>query len=78
MIQLVAINGWLHYPPNPERHDRPDENIILIHIYQEGDSLIRWPNPDMEALKFCLFDDWECGTISNDKVLLPDGTEVKF
>jgi hypothetical protein len=77
MIQLIAIDGYLHYPPNPEREYRPDEEIILLHRYPEGDcDCVRWPNPDMKILKSCLFDDRECGVIE-DGVILPDGTEVR-
>ena len=71
-IQLVAIDGDLHYPIQLGVKQR-----ILLCVYPEGDcDTIKWPNPDMKNLASALFDDRECGFIGDVEVLLPDGTSA--
>lgn len=76
-IQLITIDGDLYYPPNSNREWMPDENLILICVYDAGDcDTISWPNPNRKNLGQCLFDDRECGVIDDQEVLLPDGTSA--
>lgn len=78
-IQLVERDGDLYYPPNPAREYRPNEYLILVHRYPEGDcDTITWPlgRRDSVNLPRCLFDDRECGIINDQEVLLPDGTSA--
>lgn len=76
-IQLIAKDGDLYYPPNPDREWLPNEDLILVHRYPEGDAdCIHWPNPNRKNLHACLFNDRECGIIDDQEVLLPDGTSA--
>ncbi len=44
MVQLIARDGNLYYPPNPSRDHRPTEEIILLCVYDAGDcDSIAWP-----------------------------------
>jgi hypothetical protein len=76
-LQLFAIDGDLYYPPDLARDWRPDDRLIVLCIYPEGDcDSIRWPNPDRKNLHRALFDDRERGIIRDQEVLLPDGTSA--
>lgn len=80
-VTLMAANGNLYFPPDGRREWHPNERLILVHRYPEGDcDTVPWPLKTAkhhEMLKACLFDAVETGLLrTGDAVYLPDGKRI--
>ncbi len=67
MTKLTAKNGDLCL-----------NGYVLVYRYKEGDcDTISWPNPDRKQLASILYDEIECGNLTERVVLLPNGDKFE-
>ena len=80
MVQLIVKDGRLCYPGDARRDEwavHPGDPVPVLCRYPEGDyDQIAWPKPNRKNLHRALYDDRESGLISDEEVLLPDGTSA--